>query len=323
MRPSSLLTAAVATTILFAAPACGRNPQNAAGTNTPTQADASAPRAAATSRFTLPTAAVDGIRTDELSGLAWDEDEQLLYAVSDQGYVFHFHLKLDGNAIVAVEPVHAAALKDADGNAPRKGFNAEGLTVRNADNGKPGDTEMVISLEGDQPGILRFSPTGIKLGELPVPAPANDVGNYRKKGRGLESVAFHPAHGLMTAPESPLLGQPDDRHTLYASEKQWSFARHAPDSRLKGIDVLADGKLLVLERTRVGAKDELAASLRTVDLAACLPDGICTAEPVAILPTGPDNFEGMTLVDPRHILLVSDDSGLASVGTTFVLVPRP
>lgn len=323
MRHSPLVTAAMASAILIAAPACGRSPQNAVGTNTPTQADVSETRPAATGRFTLPAATVDGIRADELSGLAWDEDEQLLYAVSDQGYVFHFRLKLDGNAIVAVEPMYAAALKGPDGNAPRKGFNAEGLTVRNADNGKRGDTEMVISLEGDQPGILRLSPAGTKLGELPVPAPANDVGNYRKKGRGLESVAFHPAHGLMTAPESPLLGQPDDRHTLYASEKQWSFARHAPDSRLKGVDVLADGKLLVLERTRVGAKDELAASLRTVDLAACLPDGICTAETVAVLPTSSDNFEGMTLIDPHHVLLVSDDGGLASLGTTFVLVPRP
>ncbi|OQW92898.1 MAG: hypothetical protein BWK79_13870, partial [Beggiatoa sp. IS2] len=32
---------------------------------------------------------VDGILLSELSGLAWDEDEEILYAVSDKGNLFH------------------------------------------------------------------------------------------------------------------------------------------------------------------------------------------------------------------------------------------
>lgn len=323
MRHVSLLTATLTAAVLLVTPACGKSPQDVAGANAPAQADADTSRAAEFGRFVLPSTRIDGIAITELSGLAWDEDEQLLYAVSDKGYVYHFRLKLDGNTIVASEPVYAAALVDPKGDAPRKGFNAEGLTARNADNGKPGDTELVVSLEGDPPSVARFNPAGAKLGALPVPAPADDIGNYRKKGRGLESVAFDPAHGLMTAPESPLLGQPDDRHTLYAGDGQWSFARHSPDSRLKAFDLLADGNLLVLERSRAGAKDALTASVRTVNLAACPADGNCAAETLAVLPTGPDNFEGMTLVDPHHVLLVSDNGGKGSQDTVFVLVPRP
>lgn len=307
MRAISLLTAAVATAALLATPACGKSPRATAATNTPT----------------LPAAQFDGISISELSGLAWDADEQLLYAVSDQGYVFHFRLKLAGDAIAAVEPVYAAALTDPKAGATGKDFNAEGLTAVNADNGKIGDTELVVSLEGKQPGILRFNPAGTKLGELPVPPPADDVNNYRKKGRGLESVALHPAHGLMTGPESPLLGQPDDRHTLYANDRQWSFVRHSPDSRLKAFNVLPDGNLLVLERSQAGSKESLTASLRRVDLAACPQNGGCETRTLAVLPPGPDNFEGMTLLDPHRVLLVSDNGGNTAHGTRFLLIVLP
>lgn len=316
MRFRLLITAA-ASTFAIAASACIAGPQ----------ADAPAQREADATRFVLPAGAqVDGIRVAELSGLAWDADEQLLYAVSDQGQVFHLRVTLDGSRIAACEPVYAATLTDAANPSaqPRKGFNAEGLALANAANGKRGDTELIVSLEGGgKPGIARFSPAGTLLGRLAVPAPADDASRYRKKGRGLESVAIHPAYGLMTAPESPLAGTPQDRHTLYASGRHWSFARFAPDSRLKGFEVLPDGRLLVLERTRDGAKDALVASLRRVDLGACAADGACAAETVAVLPAGPDNFEGMTLLDQRHILLVADNGGLPTQETRFELIARP
>lgn len=99
--------------------------------------------------------------------------------------------------------------------------------------------------------------------------------------------------------------------------------RQSPGSRLKAIDVLPDGSLVVLERNKAGSKDALSASVRRIDLAACGAGGLCAAEVLAILPVGPDNFEGMTLLDSRHILLVSDNAGLVNRDTLFVLVARP
>ena len=323
MRFEVPLTAAMTIAGLLATPACGRSPQDAAAAVAPARPDAALASAAGPRRFAISAGQVDGIGVDELSGLAWDADERLLYAVSDQGNVFHFRLGLEGDAIVACDPVYAAVLTGADAGARGKGFNAEGLTVRNADNGKRGDTELVVSLEGDPPRIVRFSPAGAELGALPVPSPADDMRRYRKRGRGLEAVAFHPAHGLVTAPESPLRDRPDDRHTLYAVGRQWSFARHSPDSRLKALEVLADGSLLALERNRAGSKESQTASLRRVELADCAEGRPCATRTVAVLPPGADNFEGMTLLDPRRILLVSDNGGKASQDTVLALVVRP
>lgn len=317
MRPLAQLIAVAATATLLATPACGGSPQDPAATGTATRLPDGV------SRFTLPATEFDGIGIHELSGLAWDRDERLLYAVSDQGHVFHFRLGRDGGGLAAVEPVYAAALNDPRGGEG-EGFNAEGLAVINAANQTPGDTELVVSLEGKGgPRIIRFSPAGAVRGELPVPPPAGDLDNYRKKGRGLESVALHPQHGLMTAPESPLAGQPEDRHAIYANDGRWSFKRHSADSRLKGFDVLPDGDLLVLERNRAASKQSRVASVRRVDLAACREGETCATAMVVTLPPGPENFEGMNLLDAHRILLVSDDGDKDSHDTTFLLVPLP
>ncbi|WOB49877.1 esterase-like activity of phytase family protein [Xanthomonas hydrangeae] len=325
MHLNLLLTAGLATVGLLTT--CTQDPHVTTGIAVPSHTETSPPQINARSdrhRFTFPpTARVGNVPLTELSALAWDADEQLLYALSDTGYVFHFRLNLDDNEIVSVEPVHSAALVDAKTGLTSDAFNAEGLALNNAANGVSGDTELVVSLEDKPSRIVRFTPTGNLLGELAVPSPADDLGRYRKKGRGLEAVALHPAYGLLTAPESPLLEQPEDRHTVYAKHRRWSFLRHSPDSRLKGLDVLPDGSLLVLERDKVGAKDSFAASVRRLDLAACSRDGSCATDTVAILPVGRDNFEGMSVIDLRHILLVSDNAGLVTQDTTFVLVRRP
>ena len=52
------------------------------------------------SSYTLPQAIINDIKIMELSGLAWDEDEQILYAISDRGgRLFHLKLQLTGNEI--------------------------------------------------------------------------------------------------------------------------------------------------------------------------------------------------------------------------------
>lgn len=263
------------------------------------------------SRLTIPVTAVRGIPVAELSGLAWDDDERLLYAVSDRGNVFHFRLALEGNTIRASEPVYAAALSDLHTKgSPNRRFNAEGLITQNAANGKTGDTVLIVSLEGgDRPRIVRFNPSGAMLGELEVPSPSDDVRNYRKKGQGLESIAYHPAHGLMTAPEAPLQSQPENQHALYAKNRHWSFARRSSGSRLKAMDITEAGKALVLERSHLNASDALEVSIRQIDLAACPRSNACAAGELALLPGVPENFEGMTVLGDGRVLIVSDDGG--------------
>lgn len=285
----------------------------------------------ATSVYVLPVTDIAGILVGEISGLAWDADEQLLYAVSDQGKVYHFRIRHGGQAIVSVNGVAAALLVDpvtGEGQPESsKRFNAEGLTVLNSSNGQRGDSELVVALEENPPQIARFSPSGSLLGKLAVPPPANDRANYRKKNRGLESVALHPAYGVVTAPETPLQGRPDALHTVYANGHAWSFVRFTQDSRLKGIEVLPDGNLLVLERSRSGgSKGAWVASLRRVDTTGCGAPATCNAALLAALPAGPENFEALTLLDAHHALIASDNGGgggVAANRTTFALIVLP
>jgi len=282
--------------------------------------EAKTPRLIEFSRFTIFPVKVDGLRITELSGLAWDEDEQLLYAVSDKGNVFHFRLKLEGNTIVAIEPVFAAPLADTAEKSRRSRFNAEGLAVLNANNGKSGDTELVVAVEGGEQRIIRFSPKGAMLSGIAVPPPLADRRNYRAANKGLESVAYHAEYGLITAPELPLENQPKNLHTVYASDRHWSFVAHpVKDSRLKALEALPDGNLLVLERSFTGSTKALVVSLRYVNLAARPVDGVCAVEDLAVFSKSLDNFEGLTHIGNHRFLIVSDHGQEDLQDTTFML----
>lgn len=270
------------------------------------------------------TASVNGIAVGELSGLAWDADAKLLYAVSDRGFVYHFRVAFDGDSLASVEPVYAATLaRESGGPATGKGLNAEGLALRRMRGAAPAGDELVVPIEALPPRIACFTPDGRKSGELAVPSPLAESLALGRKNRGMEAVAFSPAYGLMTAPESPVPGQRGDRHTIYAEGHHWSFRRHSTDSRLKGMDVLPDGSLLVLERNRGPSKGSMMASLARVDLQSCPRGGQCTVEPLVVLPAGPENFEGMTLLDSAHVLLASDNGGKSADDTVLLLVKLP
>lgn len=188
-------------------------------------------------------------------------------------------------------------------------------------NGRTGDTELIVVTER-VPRFTRFTPAGAPLGQTEVPAPLDDRRNYRGS-KGLESVAHHPRHGLLTAPESPLKADPEDRHTIYAGDRRWSFNRLFPDSRLKALAVLPDGNLVALERSRSESSKSVIASLRHVDLATCAEGKPCAATDLAVLPEARDNFEGMAHLGDRRFLLVTDHSAKDREGNTLMLLaPR-
>ncbi len=285
-----------------------------------TNSVAKTPRLIENSRFTISPVKVNEIHISELSGLAWDEDERLLYAVSDKGKIFHFRLNLEGSKIMAMEPVYAASLGDNEGKASHQRLDAEGLTVLNANNGKSNDTELVVVVEGVAPRIIRFNPSGAMLGEIPAPPPLDEPGNYRGSNKALESVTYNEKYGLITAPELPLANRPKDLHTVYARDRHWSFAAHpVKDSRIKALEMLPDGNLLVLERSFTGSTKPLVVSLRYVNLAGCPVDGVCAVEDLVIFSEGLDNFEGLTHIGNHRFLIVSDHGKKDPQRTTFML----
>lgn len=271
----------------------------------------------------IPPLTVDGIQISELSGLAWDQDEQLLYAISDKGNVFHFKLSLKGNRIAAVDPVYAAKLTDKDGELVKKGRrDSEGLTVLNADNGKRGDTQLVIAFEG-VPRIIRFTPQGRAISNIELPAVLQDRRAYQRGNDALESVTFHRRYGFITAPEMPLKGQPQNLHTLYSTKgKRWSFMAHpAKNSGISGLETLPDGNLLVMERAWSGIFNPLVVSLRYLDFKQCSKEGACTAQDLKVLSSHllVDNFEGLTHIQGNQYLMVSDDGNEELLRTALTL----
>lgn len=298
-------------TILFAALAVPASGANGAGALTLEALD----------RTELPAEGANGVPILEFSGLSWDEDEQLLYAVSDGGVLHHLRLRVAGDRLVEVVPVFSVRLSTPASKVSGKAVsNAEGITTVNDDNGKTSDSELLIAFE-DGPSVGRFSPQGGWIADVELPGPLADPQQYSKKNSRLEAVAFDERHGIVTAPESPLKDQPEGLHTLYAADgTTWSFEVVEADSRLKAIQKMADGNLLVLERTNEG-KGDRAARLRHLDITQCGSGGQCD---VADLSTAPeallaDNFEGLARLSEDLFLIVTDKTEKDGEPTALVL----
>ncbi|MEN9501045.1 MAG: hypothetical protein RI964_330 [Pseudomonadota bacterium] len=271
----------------------------------------------------IPAQTVQGVKLSELSGLAWDQDEQLLYALSDKGRLFHFRLQLAGNRIAAVTPVYAANLMDLAGEQIKKGRrDSEDLTILNAANGKHGDSQLVISFEGE-PRIIRFTTQGLAIKNIALPPVLQNRRVYRTNNKQLESVTFHPRYGFLTAPELPLRGQPLGVHTIYAMNGQhWSFAAYpAENSGISALEALPDGNLLILERAWSGLLSPLTVSLRYLDFQQCVPNGQCRVQDLQVISSHIfiDNYEGLTHIKGNQYLMVSDDGDESLLNTTLTL----
>jgi len=273
-------------------------------------------------RTEFPAKGANGAPIEELSGLSWDEDEQLLYAVSDGGVLHHFRVRLDGSRIKEILPVFASPLATTASKASGKPVtNAEGITTVNDDNGKPSDSELLIAFE-DGPSVARFSPRGEWIADTPLPDPLADHTQYSKKNSRLEAVTFDKRHGVLTAPERPLEGQPENRHTLYAADgTTWSFEASQPDSRLKAIQKFPDGNLLILERTREEKGGASTARLGYLDFATCTAEGVCQLAQLSAAPDVmlADNFEGMARLSDDLFLIVTDKTKKDGEPTSLVL----
>lgn len=255
----------------------------------------------------------DGLYLTELSGLAWDRDEALLYAVSDRGAVFHLQPVLRAGRLADVRLLAAHPLRGGDG-APLAGAwsDAEGLVLEHEADGERGNTTLLISFEG-RPRVERFTTDGNPLERLQLPPALSGVDSYRDPNSALEALVWHPSLGLMTAPERPLAGM--DARTVplcTLTGRCWDYPlADAPGSALTALESHPDGGLLALERAFVSLFRPLVISLRHVRL----PDGHgpASVETLASFDTSRgwlmDNFEGLAFHEGRRYFMVSDDNG--------------
>jgi hypothetical protein len=265
---------------------------------------------------------MDGIPVSEISGLAWDPEAQVLYAISDHGNLFRFRVSIENGALRAVVPVSAVAMQ---GPASEKGkpsaLDAEGLALRKVWAGDRQRVELLVATEG-LPRVWRVDPAGTVLGMVPLPAQLSDAMRYEAGNTMLEAVAVHPVHGLLVAPERPLRGEdPQNGHRIHAIDRQWNIEALNPlASRLKAMEVLESGHLLVLERA--GSGKRMVNALSRTDLNACNAPVTCAAQTLVHInrDDGAENFEGMAYLGHHQVLLASDNRGKKGSDTVFMLV---
>jgi len=263
----------------------------------------------------LPLHKVDGFKVTELSGLAWDEDEQLLYAISDRGTLYHIQVSIVQQRLQKATVLKALKLKNAQGrDLARRKRDSEALLVRQANNGIRGDTELLVAFEV-HPRVLRFTPQGEYLGAQKLPKVLRNIKNYRSKNKSLESLAEHPKYGLLTAPEWPLRKMSKNRTRLYAQQGFWEWdAYPAPNSAVVALEMLDTQHLLVMERAFTSVFQPLIISLRKVQLNPACMNGKhdCHVKNLAILDNSQgwhiDNFEGLSRHQGAFFFMVSDDN---------------
>lgn len=270
----------------------------------------------------LPTE-FNGVPLGALSGLAWDEDEGILYAVSDQSKLHHLQPVFSEGLLRDVRHLGAYSLQDSDGRALQRPWSdAEGLTLRNAANGIRGDTELVVSFE-IRMRIRRYDNTGKRLGGISLPHPLDVAERYQNINAALESITIHPQWGILVAPERSMRGDPRGTVRIHSLQGQsWLYPlATAPRSSLVAMEALDDGSVVFLERAFTSVVKPLIISIRRGMLG---PDGSRLAiEDVAVLNSSQgwllDNFEGLSHYRAGQFFMVTDDNRHFLQNTLLVL----
>ncbi|MDG4596585.1 MAG: esterase-like activity of phytase family protein [Candidatus Contendobacter sp.] len=265
----------------------------------------------------LNDASIGGLRLCGLSGLAWDENAGLLYALSDEGRLFHLRPEFDAHGyLIGAQLVAGYPLRDENNRPLRSLFNdSESLAIRKEANRRLGNTELVISFE-EKPRVVRYSSTGQWRGEEILPSLLRDIRNYHDPNQAIESVTLDPRWGVLVGSETPLRDDPTGQVRIFTRDGRfWTYPlSKAPNSALVDMTTLPDGGLLTLERAFVNPLRPLIISLRRTEPlpAPGTAQTLLNVTDVAVFDSGQgwllDNFEGLTHHRDQRFFMVSDDN---------------
>ncbi len=246
-----------------------------------------------------------GFNFSEISDLAYDKKHHILYMISDEGILYRYRAKFSKNDFSLI-PISATYLKRKNGKRLRKWKrDTEGLALNSKG-------EIFISREG-KPKITKFSSNGVKIKNLKLPKYLRRV-KLRSRNKSLESLAFHPKYGLLTALEWPPKGVPPHFQTIYSlSGKVWHFyMENYKKNGISEIEVMDDGNILVLERAYNGIFGKFVVTLKKVFLNRCDKNHICKSKVLFKIDSAKgwhiENFEGLARVGKNRYLMISDDN---------------
>jgi len=265
-----------------------------------------------------------------LSDLWWDEDEQLLYAVSDRGRLSHFRPRFDGEVLTGLTLVGTVRIRDRAGRPLKPGrADSEGLAASGSANGRKGDTRLFISFERHH-RIAVYRPNGEWVEPVVLPSLFRDRQRYTNQNKGLEALAVHPALGLLTGPEKPMKGYPETKvvngtrilpvASLGPPARVFQYPLFdTPNSGLVALRTLPDGSVLTMERGYGMFLLPFKIVLRQTPPLDRHSDRLGPLDTVAVLDTSDgwrlDNFEGLAWHRGTRFFMVSDDNGNALQST--------
>lgn len=252
---------------------------------------------------------IDGVAVTDLSALAWDEDEVILFAISDNGYLLHLRPVFNAGELVDVYFLKGYRLLDEQGKPlPGKLADSEGIAIKNERNNIHGDTEIFISFER-VPRIIQYSTQGEYIKPLSLPPVLTFIDNYRGKNFSLESLLYHESLGFLTGPEFPLRQDSPGQLVVYALDgRLWRMPAHDPrDGALVELAAMQEGRIMLLERAYKGAFRGFIVTLHCLDTA----DHRMTTTIHTLRAGEPgfnENFEGLTMIRDNHYMMISDDN---------------
>ncbi len=245
----------------------------------------------------------------ELSALLYSND--ILYALSDYGELYHFDIKFKDEKIKSLVLKDRFRLRNKNGKRlKKKKRDSEGLAlVKNS---------LLISFE-KKSRVDRFTLDGVKIKKQKIHKKLRDYSSYAGKNKGLEGVAYSKKYGIITAPEIPLKGKDKTIHTLYSKKDTWKFTASGSITSMTFMD---DDNLLVLERKFDKHILRWIITLTKVSLKKCDKSRVCKQEVLASLDNTYgwkiDNFEGLTKISKNKYLMVSDDNDMFFQNTLLV-----
>ena len=258
----------------------------------------------------LTNLSVNNFNASELSGLAWDEDEKLLYALSDKGYILHLRPVFSGQELTDILLLDGFYLKDEKGNRLRwKQADSEGLDILLSNNGKHDDSTLLVCFERI-PRVIKFSPNGQFIEEIKLPELIQDINNYQSENRSLEAITSHPGLDIILGLENSLKKEDHNQLNIYSITGQNIKFPSALDAGggLSGMTVFENNDLLILERGFSGIWPTFEFALHRITI----HENDVQNRVVATFPSDNelfnDNFEGITRHTKNNFFMVSDDN---------------
>jgi len=267
---------------------------------------------------------INGSKVSELSDLAWDSDEKLLYALSDNGYLLSFKPVFSNNKFDELLMVNGISLHDDKNKILRwKNSDSEGLTLINSNNNIQGDTQYVVSFER-LPRVIQFNQEGYIEKQLEIPEQLRNISNYRSENKSLESVLFHDQLGLIIGTEYSLKDKDKTQLGFYTLDGNfWSFPAYFHDGALTSLSTAKDNDLLALERVYGGFFSGIKVALHHLRING---DHVEDKVIALFLPAEGffnDNFEGLEKHKDDFYFMISDDNNHPAKRTVLIYFKYP